>query len=203
MKFLTRLLALIYVTFVLSIGVVVILFVLQKLDFEYVVRMLDMVYNDIVMRRVFGGIGGFLLFVNFVVYGIFAAERYQDKMIAFDNPTGRVKVSLMALEDLIRRRVTGLSEVKEAKVMIRATGKSIKAKVSLGLRSDVNIPDVTARIQDIVKSKIQDTVGLEEPVTVAVYVGRIVSEKVKETSSEAPRSPDATSREFPFRGYRA
>jgi uncharacterized alkaline shock family protein YloU len=109
----------------------------------------------------------------------------------------------MALEDLIRRRVTSLPEVKEAKVLIRATGKSIKAKVSLGLRSDINIPDVTARIQDIVKSKIQDTVGLEEPVNVAVYVGRIVSEKVKETGQEPSQTTDTTAREYPFRGYRA
>ncbi len=203
MRFLTRFLVLVYVTLVMFLGVVLVLFVLQKLQFENVIDILYWIYRDITLRKIFGGIGGFLLMINFIVYGIFAAQRQQDKIIAFDNPSGRVKVSLAALEDLIRRRIESLAEVKEAKISIRALKHKIKSKVYLSLRSDVNIPDLTSRVQDLVKTKIQDTVGLEETITVSVEVGRIVSDKTKDQPSSGGPSGDGTERNFPFRGYRA
>jgi hypothetical protein len=203
MKFLTRLLVLIYVTLVMFLGVIMVLFVLHKINFENVVDILFWIYRDVMLRKIFGGIGGFLLLINFIVYGFLGVRRQQDKIIAFDNPAGRVKVSLTALEDLIRRRVESMPEIKEAKILIRAFRGRITAKVYLSLRAEVNIPDLTSRVQELVKNKVQDTVGVEEKIVVSVEVGRIIPDKIKDQPAAQRAPADGSERNFPFRGYRA
>jgi uncharacterized alkaline shock family protein YloU len=204
MNFFTRIVVLFYVTIVLFIGCVAVLFVLNAVDLTGILNLLTIVYFDPTMRLAAGGGAFVLLLINYIFYRSFSINQSREKIIAFDNPAGRVSLALVALEDLIRRTISRLPEVKEGRVGIKASKKGLSVKIRLALCSEVNIPEVTSRVQELTKRKIQDIIGLDESVNVSVYVGKILLESVKEkVSAKKKETKDQNEENFPFQGYRA
>ncbi|OGX25920.1 MAG: hypothetical protein A2787_08325 [Omnitrophica WOR_2 bacterium RIFCSPHIGHO2_01_FULL_48_9] len=199
MKLLTHLAVLFYVTIILFVGCFMLLFVLNLLDFSYLVNVLRIAYTDHNLRIILGIVALVLLLKNFIYAQAISDRKQREKTIAFDNPSGRVTVSLMAMEDLVRRVVLRSPEVKEIKTNIIATKRGLDVSTQLTLKSDVNIPDVTANLQEAIRRKIQDTIGLEEPVNVRMHVMKITTDDIK-TKSFEKTTPE---RSMPFQGYRA
>ena len=83
-----------------------------------------------------------------------------ERTIAFENPAGGVTVSLTALEDLIKRLIGQVPEVKEIRPYMIATRKGLEVDVKMVLRHEVNIPELTARFQDLVRRKIEECVRM-------------------------------------------
>ena len=86
---------------------------------------------------------------------------------------------------------------------IAAGRKGLDISSRLVLNTDVNIPEMTSNLQELVKRKIQDTIGIEEAVVVQVHVTKIVAEGGKSRrmkEKEKDSLPDAS---VPFQGYRA
>ncbi len=111
----------------------------------------------------------------------------REKTIAFENPDGQVTISLTAIEDFIKRAIRQLPEVKELKPSVRASKKGITIINRVTLYSDIHIPETTEKIQNIVKTRVQDMLGVEEPITIKVHVVKIVH---KEESSKEPKKED-------------
>ena len=67
------------------------------------------------------------------------------------------------------------------------------------LASEVNIPELTSRLQEIVKSKVQDTLGIEDQIIVRIHVAKIIAaedrERRKKESEKEEQHP------IPFGGY--
>lgn len=204
MNFFTRMVVLFYVTIVLFIGCIAALFVSNAADLSDILNLLTIVYFDPTLRLAVGGGAFGLLLINYLFYRSFSITQSREKIIAFDNPAGRVSLALVALEDLIRRTISRLPEVKDGRVSIKASKKGLNVRIRLALCSEVNIPEVTARVQEITKRKIQDIIGLDESVNVTVYVGKILLEAAKEKVSAKKKEPQSLSEEnLPFQGYRA
>ncbi len=204
MNFLTRIAVLFYVTLILFFSAFTLLFVLNYIDARNVMEICSLIYRDDTLRLIFGAAAGVLLLFNYIFYQTFSISAYKDHSIAFDNPTGRVSVSLMAIEDLIRRVIGQIKEVKEVKSRISASKKGLQVKVKLILRSEGRIPEVTSRVQELIKRKVQDAIGLDEPINVAIYVGKIIPDQAREKytakKDEQPKEPEHN---VPFQGYRA
>ena len=204
MNFLTRIAVLFYVTIILFISSFTLLFVLNYIDPRHVMETFSLIYLDDNLRLLFGAAAGVLLILNYIFYQTFTVSAYRDHVIAFDNPTGRVSVSLMAIEDLVRRMIGQIKEVKEVKSRISASKKGLQIKVKLVLRSEGRIPELTSRVQELVKRKVQDAIGLDEPINVAIYVGKILPdqgrEKLTAKKEEQLKEPEHN---VPFQGYRA
>ncbi len=204
MNFLRRLLVLFYVTLIMYIGCVLVLMALQLLPVEEVVASFHWLFIVDHARFVVGVSAICLLLINFIFYQLFTINVRKEKNIAFDNPAGRVSVSLVALEDLLRRKITQMDDVKDSKITIQASRKGLLAKVRLTFCSEVSIPELTAKVQSLVKQKVQDVIGLEEKVEIMVFVNKIIPVKTKEKpvvkKEEDEESLDAN---VPFQGYRA
>lgn len=204
MKFLTRIAILFYVSLALFLGCFTVLYVLNLIDFKPVFDVLFAVYYDKSLRTIVASTAWFVLVMNFIFYRVFTVTTYREKIIAFDNPAGRVSVALVALEDLIRRTISRLPEVKEGRVDIRASKKGLRVRIRLVLCSEVNIPEITSTVQETVKRKIQDIIGLDEPINITVYIGKILPERVKEKrAGKSPEREELPEPAVPFQGYRA
>lgn len=206
MNFIKRMLVLCYVSLGLFLSCLVLLFVAHQINFCRVIKILHVFYFDDNLRIVAGSLAGILLLKNFLFYRIFSVNTRRNKIVAFDNPAGRVSVSLSALEDLLKRRILGLTEIKEVKVNINASKKGLVARIRLVLASEMRIPELASKIQELVKRKIQNMIGIEESIDVIIYVGKILSEKIKEGSSGKKDSSDEGEKlepNIPFQGYRA
>ena len=81
-----------------------------------------------------------------------------------------------------------LPEVKESRPNVKAGKKGITIVNKVVLFSDINIPETTEKIQNIVKSRVQDMLGVEEPVEIQVNVTKIVH-KEKEIKKEDKTPP--------------
>lgn len=203
MKIMVRLGVLFYMVITLFLGCFIALFALNLIPFQEVTGILSVIYYDQNIRGISGIVAVLILAMNHLFARAISGNQERGKTIAFDNPAGRVTVSLTALEDLIRRVISKVPEVREARSSISAGKKGFVIKSRLVLNTEVNIPEMTARVQEIVKRKVQDTIGVEEAIVVRVDIVKIISSKsvIKESKKkdESEQSPEPT---VPFQGYR-
>ncbi len=205
MKFLMRVGAFIYVMMVFFICCLVFSYVLEAFPIQTLMKFLHIAFLNEQYRLGVGIFVGILMLLTIVFYRIFLLSIQQDKVIAFDNPSGRVSVSLVALEDLIKRKISKLYEIREVKTKIRAKGRrGLQAKITLIMCSEGHIPDITSNVQSIVKNKIQDVIGLDEPVNISVFIGKIIPDEThSQKSQEEVNGDNKTEPNIPFQGYRA
>lgn len=202
MNFLKRLTILLIVTGVMFFSSTLLLLTLQMMDIIAIRDVLTLIYFDGNLRLIFGVIASILLIANYVLFSVYSVNIRRDKIIAFDNPSGRVSVSLSAMEELVRRLLAKHPEVKESRVSIVATRKGLQIKARVTLLSDVNIPGLTSRIQAAITRKINDMIGLEEKIDVAIFVGRILSQEPPVPEGEGVLADNVDEQNIPFHGFR-
>lgn len=204
MRFFTRVAILFYVVTISTVGALTILlaFTIDRILIEQIVYVLQLIQSEFQIKVLVGLSGLLFILLSLVFARIISGVRQKERTIAFDNPNGRVTISLMAIEDMVKRLILRESDVKEARPNIIATKKGLDIEARLILNADVNIPDVTARLQDVIKDKIQDMIGIEETVTVRIHVMKISTDEIKpkRSKSEYSEKPEPT---IPFQGYRA
>jgi uncharacterized alkaline shock family protein YloU len=202
MKVTVRLAVLFYMTTMLFIGCFTVLFVSNLIPFQDVMNTLQYIYYDENMRGVFGIVAAGMLLINYIFARSISGNQERGKTIAFDNPAGRVSVSLVAMEDLVRRVIARVPEVKEVRSSITAGKKGLSINSRLVLNADVNIPEMTSRLQDLVKRKIQDTIGIEETVVVRVHIVKIIPDNKARRHKEKEENETPPEPTVPFQGYR-
>ena len=81
---------------------------------------------------------------------------------------------------------------------LTANKKGIDAQVKLILRAQVNIPDLTAKLQDMIRRKMEEAIGMEGRITIHIHVAKMVLDDIK-----TKRSIDLGDQpQVPFHGYR-
>ncbi len=209
MKFLARLAVLFYVTAILFAGSFMLVFAmhgiprLYEIPFRDFYVLLTAFYFDIQMRWFIGILAVIMLIKNYIYMQALIGHQQKGEAIAFDNPSGRVTVSLTAIEDLVRRSISNVPEIKEVRSSIVPGKKALEIDSRIVLNKDVHIPEMTARLQELVRRKIHETIGLEDTIVVRVHVVKIAPEdhkgKRQKGSAENQESIEPT---VPFPGYR-
>ena len=207
MKVVARLGMMFYLILTMFVGVLLVLFVSHykgyaPLPLKDVLVYLQAIHLDPEKRIVVAGLGFLILWLNFIFIKAMSDEQQREKTIAFDNPTGRVSVSLDALEDLTRRVIAGVGEVREVRSSIRVGKKGLEIDARLVLNTDVNIPEMTAHLQDLVKRKVQDTIGIEETPTVRIHISKIIPGQRKPKRPKENGEAKEEQLNVPYQGYR-
>lgn len=194
-----------YATVLVVIGVLMIVFSavfsfenLQPQSIKYINDLLIYTQTSLSVRLIIGLSGLLLILISFSFAQLILGRLQREKTIAFSNPTGQVTISLAAVEDLIRRVTSGIYEIKEIKPNVIAGKKGIEVDVRLVLKSEANIPDLTNQLQDLIKNKIQEILGIEEQIIVKIHVAKIVSFEEKERRKKELVREEHT---IPFSGY--
>ncbi len=203
MRFWARLGLFFYMFTIILLSSGIAIFVFHWVGFQDVQDVLWIIYNEEKFRLIFGALAAVLLIKNHFYARAISGAHQKEKTIAFDNPSGRVSVSLAAMEDLIRRVVARIPEVREARPLIVATGKGLEISTRLVLNTEANIPEITARLQDLIKRKIQDTIGIEETVIVKIDVVKIIPEDRGAKRNKNKENNNIDEPTVPFQGYRA
>ena len=199
MRFFTGIIIRFYAAVLILIGMVIIVFSLNLLPLQSINELLAYILSNL-NSRIITGLSGLLLIVVSSFFAQLVLGRFQrEKTIAFTTPSGEVTIALSAVEDLIRRLTGIIPEIKELRPDVIATKKGLIVDLRVVLKSEANIPELTARLQDIVKSKIQEVLGIEEQIIIKIHVTKIISieEKEKRKKDLAKEEPP-----IPFSGYR-
>ncbi len=165
-------------TFII-IGGFLIAFALNVLTVQNIIWLLEVMFHIKNMQLITGGIGFFLIFASIFIAQITLGKIQREKTIAFNNPDGQVTVSLSAIEEFIRRLSSVLPEVKDLRSNVIAGKKGIDIDSRVSLWSDANIPQTTESIQAVIKSRLQEMLGIEEAIVVRVHVGKIIPKEKK------------------------
>ena len=147
--------------------------------------------------RIIVGLSGVLLILISFSFAQLILGRFQrEKTIAFATASGEVTIALSAVEDLIKRLAGIIPEIIELRPDVIATKKGILVDIRVVLKSEANIPELTARLQEITRSKIQEVLGLEEQIITRIHVAKIITvEEKKRKDAEKQESA------IPFGGY--
>ncbi|MEI6438189.1 MAG: alkaline shock response membrane anchor protein AmaP [Candidatus Omnitrophota bacterium] len=164
-------------------------------------RVLSYVYTDPKAGTITAFTVAVIMVISFVLARIIYGRQERESNFTFDNPLGRVTISLAALEDLIRRLAARSPQIKEIRPDITSSKKGLKVDIRLVLRSDVSIAELTADLQELIKRKIQDVMGKEVYVRVLINVIKISTDNV--THLKKGIDEDEIEPPLHFHGYRA
>lgn len=198
MRIFTVLGILFYAVVLILIGMILIIFSVNLLQPQDINNLLAYIQYNINSRIIVGLSGLLLIVISFSFAQLILGRFQRERTIAFTTASGEVTIALSAVEDLIKRLAGVLPEIKELRPDVIATKKGIIVDIRVVLKSEANIPDLTARLQEITRSKIQEILGLEEQVIIKIHVLKIISihdteRKRKELEKEEPT--------IPFSGY--
>ncbi len=183
-----------YAGVLILIGVVLIVFSLNILSLADIQNFAAYLQGNINPRIVVGLAGLLLILVSFSFAQLILGRFQRERTIAFTTSAGEVTVALSAVEDLIKRLTGILPEIRELRPDVIATKKGIVVDLRVILRSEANIPELTERLQDITKTKIQEVLGIEERIVIKIHIVKIASaddkdKRKKETEKDAPAIP--------------
>ncbi|MCM8780362.1 MAG: alkaline shock response membrane anchor protein AmaP [Candidatus Omnitrophica bacterium] len=187
-----------YAFILILIGLVLIIFAFNILKPQDISNLISFVQYS-THSRIIIGLSGLLLILVSISFAQLILGRFQrERTIAFSTSSGEVTIALSAIEDLIKRLSSYLPEIRELRPDVIATKKGIIVDLRVILRSEANIPELTAHLQDITKSKMQEVLGIEEPIIIKIHIAKIVpledrDKKKKETEKQEPP--------IPFSGY--
>ncbi len=187
-----------YTLILVVIGVVLILVALNLVPKDTLLNTIGHIYITPNLRLVAGFAGLLLVAVSLLVFQLALGRIHREKTIAFDNPDGQVTIALSAIENFMKGLNKQMPQIKELKPNIVAGKKGIVINARISLYSDSNIPNITETIQSVVKSRVQDMLGIEDPIVVKVHIAKILQKE----ESKKKKKTTANEEEKPHREYR-
>jgi len=126
--------------------------------------------------KLYAGIAGALTLAATLLYLFLKVKDSQhDATIAFDNPDGEVCISMTAIEDFVIRVGREFSEIKTMEPKIKARKEGVDISLKVELWAGMNLPKMTESLQNLVKSQVQNILGIENVHSVEVMVHKIIS----------------------------
>ncbi|MCM8778760.1 MAG: alkaline shock response membrane anchor protein AmaP [Candidatus Omnitrophica bacterium] len=193
MRIFKKILILIVGLFFVALSLFIIAISLNLISSEDISGMLTLIGSSYKLRLSLGIIGCVLMLFSFLGMQLSIGKLRREKTIAFTNPDGQVTVSLHAIEDFIHKIVRGIEEVKELKADVVATKKGIQINARVNLWASTDIPGTTEKIQQLIKTRLQEMLSLEESIHIKIHVVKIVERPPASTREQTP--------EIPFRSY--
>ena len=180
MRIFMRIITIGYMTIFIALGAWLAAFGMQLVPVDSVAIFFQTIYDDEHLRVVCGLSGAAVILFNVMVFQLMWARFQRQRTIAFNNPDGQVTIALGAIEDFIRKAARQVTEIKDLKSDVLATKKGIEIAARVSLWSESHIPEVTEKIQSLIKTRVQEMLGIEDPVWVRVHVAKIVARDEKE-----------------------
>ncbi|MDD5665127.1 MAG: alkaline shock response membrane anchor protein AmaP [Candidatus Omnitrophica bacterium] len=187
-----------YASIIIVAGIVLVAFSFNLLQPQDINNMLNYVQSSVNSRIITGLSGLLLVLISFSFAQLILGRLQREKTIAFSTASGEVTIALSAVEDLIRRLAGVIPEIKELRPDVIANKKGIIVDLRVILNKEVNIPELTSRLQDIARARIQEVLGVEEQIIVKIHVAKIAAaeDKDKRKRDQEKENPVA-----PFSGY--
>lgn len=187
-----------YATIITLIGIVLLTFAFNKLPPQHITEFLVSAQNSFSSRIIVGLSGILLVLISYSFAQLILGRFQSEKTIAFPTPSGEVTISLAAVEDLIRRLAGVIPEIKELRPDVVTTKRGIVVNLRVILKSEANIPELTSRLQDITKVKIQEVLGVEEEIIIKIHIAKIISQEAKDKKRKEAQNEEPA---IPFSGY--
>ena len=189
-----------YTLILILLGACLILVALNFIPKESLINVINQIYVKPDLRIITGFTGLLLIGISLLVIQLAIGKMEREKIIAFENPDGQVTVSLTAIEDFMRRLARQVPEIKELRPKVTATKKGIIVDAKVTLYSEISIPNITEKIQSIVKNRVQDMLGIEEAIIVKVHINKLAQREEPKKKKSKREKQEEQEEEPKYRG---
>jgi len=185
---------LIYIILSLTMGLVLIGLALEIITVEIITAYLAEISADFPLRwvAVLAGLLLILLCLRYVQASFQRSRR--NKSITFESDEGKVSITLVAIEDMLKKMLEAKTEVSRIKPKVFLRRKGIEVVARGVLTTEVNLVEFTKEIQKLVKEKVHTLLGEDKQVQVNLEIKKIALSK--EDLMAEDKEP-----EVPFRNY--
>ena len=181
MKIIRGFIVFLYTLIFLASGILLISLSLETVTSKQVNMFLNEVYGTPLYLFYVGLAGLLLIILAFgYIYSLLKGVN-RKKTISIKNPDGEVIISLSAIEDFVQRIASNVTEIKELRCKVISSRKGLKVINNVIILSDINIPELTEKFQEMVRLKLQEMLGIEGNIEVKMYVSE-VEENGKDSS---------------------
>ncbi len=133
-----------------------------------------------------GVIGAGMLLTGLIVVFVAVQNVRPEQAISIQNPEGEVRITFGAIEELLKKASRKIEGVRELKPNVNAGKKGLEIFNRISVEAGASIPEITTRIQDVIKTQIKGVLGIDEIGTIRTYVNKIITEETdKEEKSES------------------
>ncbi len=121
-------------------------------------------------------------------------KSHRNKSISFKTPQGNVSITILAIEDMLKKMLEEKPEVSHIKPRVSLKKKKIEVSTKGVLTAEVNLVEFTKEIQEKIKEKINTLLGEDKQVEVNLEIKKVsLGNKNKTLEKEEPK--------VPFRNY--
>jgi len=138
-----------------------ILVILTSLGWGYPLALLNANLETTPGRWGTGIVSAVLLTASLRLLYLGFRKRKGSQTVVHETPMGEVRVSLDAIEDLIRRVGRQVQGVRESRARVTCSPSGLKVVVKLGVSPDVSIPQVSDELQTTIKDYVKNVVGVD------------------------------------------
>ncbi len=174
MKIFTGIVIFFYTLVFVAVGSLVIAFALGYITPQTVNELLIRIPTDLNIRMIIIMIGVGIIVISLAIMQLAFGSGKQEKSISFENPNGQVTVSLSAIEDFVRRLGREFKEIQDLRPLVKVKKGNLTITCKTYLLEDLSIPEITQKIQDTVKNRVNKLLGNAEEVKVLIDVIKIV-----------------------------
>lgn len=123
------------------------------------------------------GIAAFVCILVSILWLVYWADYLvRTRSISFENPGGKVKISLRAIEEFIITKISSqIGNIHSMRVKSSLGSQGLETLITLKISGGYNIPELTAQIQELTKNYLQDVVGVERVSHIEISVTSITS----------------------------
>ncbi len=123
-----------------------------------------------------------LLIALLAVLGNLTARR-PEKSFSIQNSEGEIRITFSAIEDMLKKSTSKIEGVEDIRPRVIDGKRGLEILSRVSVSEDVGIPQITMRIQDVIKSQVHDVLGIEEMGAIRTHIYKIAS-KAREKSSK-------------------
>lgn len=201
MRIFSALVIIFYAINIILVGATFIIFSLDLSTLDNIYKLFTYLYQTSSSRISIIILTGILLILfSYYLFRRIVIDFQREKTIAFKTQHGEVTIALSAVEDLIKQLANVMPEIKELRPDVIASKKGILVDLIVVLRSEANLPELTSRLQEMTRSKIQEVLGVEEEIIVRIHITKIISREDKDKEKKR-REVDKDVPPVPYSGY--
>jgi len=131
-------------------------------------------------RFLAGSIGAFFMGVGYVAVKILIKSTYRDELFVIEGTHGRTSISIVAIEDLIKKTLRKYENIKRYRLKIRIQNKVLTVGINLILFMGKPASEVIEIIQNELQRKLKTFVGLKnEDRDISIKVSKVLEIKAR------------------------
>jgi uncharacterized alkaline shock family protein YloU len=121
--------------------------------------------------------GAVMLLFGVIAVVLNISAKRPEKSFSVENQEGEVRITFSAIEDMLKKSTSHIDGIEDIRPMVIEGKRGLEILSRVSVKEDTSIPQITLRIQEVIKSQVRDVLGIEEMGAIRTHIYRIAPRK--------------------------